>query len=156
MGTPVKALVITTEGEMRTHYLNDTYHGITEVVGGYIDCVRHDLFVGYVHDEGLLIPLPLNYMASALFGRPLAGDCVVVGSMNEQGEYDGESYDAPEPLFSDEFRELLTGVASDPMFREAVGVVLEQVLNTPPTVLALSDDQFTAWLNGDDVYGDVE
>ena len=39
----------------------------------------------YVHDEGLLIDLPTNNMASLLFRRVLAGDVVLVGIADDEG-----------------------------------------------------------------------
>lgn len=65
---------------------------IHEQVGGWFDCVRNDSLVGYVHDEGLLIGLPLNPIATALFGRIIVGNCVVYSFRNEKGEYDGDNH----------------------------------------------------------------
>lgn len=68
---------------------------LQEAVGGYIDCVRSDEFIGYVNDEGLLIGLPLNTLASVLFSRYLVGNVVIVGAYNDKGEYDGDDHDIP-------------------------------------------------------------
>ena len=62
---------------------------IREVVGGWFDCVRGDKFHGYVNDTGLIDGLPLNPVASVMFGQILAGDCIVFGSFSASGEYDG-------------------------------------------------------------------
>lgn len=76
---------------------------INGVVDGWFDAV-HPTFehtsgplniVGYVHDEGLLLGLKPNIIASALFGRVLVGRCVVVGTLNPMGNYDGDSHDVP-------------------------------------------------------------
>ena len=69
-------------------------------VGGYIDAVRQpindDIFVvGYVHDEGLILDLEMNWIASALFGREIRGSVVLVNGNNEVGEYDGDNHDLP-------------------------------------------------------------
>lgn len=68
-------------------------HGL---VDGHFDVVRpasrDQHFVGYVHDEGLLIGLEPNALASAIFGRFLCGPCVIVGTLNENGVEDGDSY----------------------------------------------------------------
>ena len=81
-------------------YEHNEVHGassvIHDIVGNWFDCVRSHDIVGYVDDEGLLRGLPLNPVATAIFGRILAGTCVVVGSLNPQGESDGEDYDVPE------------------------------------------------------------
>jgi hypothetical protein len=79
-------------------------------VGGIIDAVttvvdpaeygyEGDTFsmVGYVHDEGLLLGMPLNERACVLFERHLVGDVVVVSGTNPtSGAYDGENYDVPD------------------------------------------------------------
>lgn len=68
---------------------------IQEAVGGYIDCVRGEDIVGYVNDEGLLIGLPFNPLASILFGQRLVGNVLVVGAFSEDGEYDGSDHNLP-------------------------------------------------------------
>jgi len=53
--------------------------------------------VGYVHDEGLLLGMPLNERACVLFERKLVGDVVVVSGTNPtSGAYDGENHDVPQ------------------------------------------------------------
>lgn len=144
-----QALVITTDGEMYSQDIpaENGHRILNEICGGWIDAVRADEFVGYVHDEGLLIGLAPNLVASALFGRPLVGNCVIMGVLNERGEYDGENYDAPAPLFSDEFREMAGIIAADDEF----GTVLRSLIadiDLTPTVTPMNDEQFEAWLNG--------
>lgn len=68
---------------------------INAIVGGHFDYVRPvrgNDFVGYVHDEGLLLGLEPNALASAVFGQFLCGPCVVVGTLNEYGVVDGADY----------------------------------------------------------------
>jgi hypothetical protein len=77
-GTPYTVMVEQPEGDF-----------INKTVGGWFDCVRSEKFHGYVNDEGLLIGLEMNPVASVMFGQMLAGDCVVFGSLNAKGEYDG-------------------------------------------------------------------
>jgi len=99
------------------HILVDGHKDIQNLVGGHFDCVSTDVgredvsFVGYVHDEGLLIGLEYNYLASALFGRDLVGDCVLVWGLSPNGEYDGESYDIPTEMVDSITCELLEGVS---------------------------------------------
>ena len=80
---------------------------IHSVVDGYFDCVRpNDMargFVGYVHDEGLLLGLEPNAMASAVFGKFLVGNCVIVGAISDTGEYDGDNHN----LSSDDLNYLM-------------------------------------------------
>ena len=82
---------------------------ISEYVGGHFDAVTEnykaseflletdDEFtaVGYCHDEGLIIGLPLNKLATMVFRRELRGDVVVVSGTSPTGEYDGDNYDVP-------------------------------------------------------------
>ena len=84
------------------------YLHIQQLVGGHFDCVRYDMdadrfpdapsaftAIGYVHDEGLLIGLEPNIMASLMFDRHLVGDVVVVSGTSPKGEYDGDNHDVP-------------------------------------------------------------
>lgn len=85
----------------------DTLTEIQEAVGGTIDAVRRGcldtsgknknfILVGYVHDEGRILDLPLNPVATVLFEQNLYGDVLLVSGTNpETGEYDGENYDVP-------------------------------------------------------------
>lgn len=70
---------------------------LSEAIGGYFDVAYSDDgdYHGYVHDEGLLIGLPINPVATALFGRIMAGPCVVLGRFNDEGESDGHEYSVP-------------------------------------------------------------
>lgn len=79
-------------------------------VGGIIDAVTTTVnpdeygfpgnnfsLVGYVHDEGLLLGMPLNERACVLFERELVGDVVIVSGTNPtNGDYDGDNHDIPE------------------------------------------------------------
>ena len=77
-GTPYTTMVAHPEGDF-----------INKTVGGWFDCVRSEHFHGYVNDTGLIDGLDLNPVASVMFGQMLAGDCIVFGSFNAQGESDG-------------------------------------------------------------------
>lgn len=86
---------------------NDLLTEIQSAVGGTIDAVRRGasdetgetppfIIVGYVHDEGIILKLPLNPVATVLFEQNIFGDCLVVSGTNpETGDYDGENYDLP-------------------------------------------------------------
>lgn len=94
-----KALIIKTDGTSEIVNIAGTSHleALQSIVGGWIDCVRSENHpvVGYVNDEGLLLGLPINPVATAFFGRILVGDAVVFGAYDEEGEYDGENHDFP-------------------------------------------------------------
>ena len=91
------------------------HNDINARIGGHFDCVRQDInprdllddddddldgatpftLIGYVHDEGRIINLPLNKCATMMFGQALYGDVVVVSGTSPSGEDDGESYSIP-------------------------------------------------------------
>lgn len=90
-------------------FVFSTENSLAEIqakVGGYIDSVKTQaineaddtemVLVGYVHDEGRILDMPLNPLASIVFNRELVGDVVLVNGTNpENGDYDGENYDLP-------------------------------------------------------------
>ena len=92
----------------------DGLESIQKLVGGVIDAVRIDTqqvnqatgeeeprftIVGYVHDEGIMLNLEINWIASALFQQRIVGDVVLVSGNSPTGEYDGENHDIPDTLF---------------------------------------------------------
>lgn len=82
----------------------DGLESLRTYVGGTIDAVRQELpdgtvLVGYVHDEGFLLDLPVNWFASALFLRELRGPVVLVSGTSPSGAYDGENYDVPNHIY---------------------------------------------------------
>lgn len=109
------AVLIKTNGDVETVILPelDAHVTINNLVGGWFDCVTADDFVMYVHDEGLLIGLEMNSMASFLTGRPIAGDALIVGTLDENGNYDGENYDAPSGFFSKQFADDAKDLVND-------------------------------------------
>ena len=79
----------------------DKLETIQDYVGGVIDAVRQQVSkdicaVGYVHDEGLLLDLEMNWIASALFMREIRGPVVLVNGFNKAHEYDGDNHDLPD------------------------------------------------------------
>ena len=79
----------------------DGLESIQSYVGGTIDAVRAEVAdticaVGYVHDEGLILDLEMNWLASALFSREIRGNVVLVNGYNEDNEYDGDNHEFPE------------------------------------------------------------
>jgi len=102
-----KATFIPANGEVKVVELSNDYEvssrQINDLVGGWFDCVRVDQLgiVVYVHDEGLLLNMEPNVVASTLSNQLIVGDVLVCGSLNSEGFYDGETYDVPE-MFQDE------------------------------------------------------
>ena len=125
------ALLLKTTGEVIPLELNNENDHILirESVGGWFDCVRNHerRIVGYVHDEGLLIGLPANPVSSFLFDQVLAGDCVIVGSFSEAGEYDGESHELPSHFYSGRFSEMARTMGADEALNEKLNTLLAGV-----------------------------
>lgn len=102
------------------------YKHLQELVGGLIDCVSTNInpadfdlegerftACGYVNDEGILIGLEVNAMASIVFGRELFGPVVIVSGTNPTtGDYDGENYDVPSWFLDIVFDGSLHGLAN--------------------------------------------
>ena len=99
---------------------------IHSVVDGYFDVVRpNDTargFVGYVHDEGLLLGLEPNAIASAVFGKFLVGNCVIVGAINDAGEYDGDNHN----LSSDDLNYLMWLADAQQLWRDNYNRIHEE------------------------------
>ena len=89
------------------------------MVGGTIDAITTTLgsddndcvIVGYINDDGIALDLDFNYIASALFGRQILGDCVIVWGLNENGVYDGHNHDLPTAIANFVMNELMHVVA---------------------------------------------
>lgn len=104
---------------------------IRTLVGNVFDCVTRTIdpedmgaegtaftVCGYIDDEGLINELPVNVMASIVFGRELYGPVVVVSGTNPtSGEYDGENYDVPnwfqEAVFDGSLHRLATAMRDE-------------------------------------------
>ncbi len=144
------AVIIRSSGEVSTQDIpsEDGHTLIHEIVGGWFDCVRGEDIVGYVHDEGLLIGLPLNAVASMLFQRPLVGDCVVIGSLNERGEYDGENHDIPTVYLSERFADFAKEIAENETVQELLATTIAE-MDFAPTVIEMTDEQMNTWLGGE-------
>jgi hypothetical protein len=144
------AIIIKSTGEVFTQDIpSENGHTlIHEIVGGWFDCVRGEEIVGYVHDEGLLIGLPVNAVASMLFQRPLVGDCVVIGSLNERGEYDGENHDVPATYTSGRFFDFAKEIAEMEVIKEMLTKEIAE-MDFRPTITEMTDEQMNTWLGGE-------
>jgi len=136
-----KAVILRTLGTVEQIDLPDEdggYAVIRDAVGGYIDAVRADDFIGYVHDEGLLIGLAPNVMATFLFARPIVGDVVIVGCLNERGEYDGENYDVPTEIVEMATEKALA-MNTHEEFRQRVVAGRDRIMGDPIKVYAQNE-----------------
>lgn len=70
-------------------------HELQRLVGGWIEYVPTDALTVYCNEEGKIIPLPPNYRATNAFGSELqpgdilAGDVVVLGELDDEGDTTG-------------------------------------------------------------------
>ena len=93
----MKALIIPTTFVPYVTNVNGGYKELQSLVGGLIEGVESpsnpndnrlqfsESFSGYVNEEGLILGLPFNTLASILFGAYLCGDCVVTGGVDDEG-----------------------------------------------------------------------
>jgi hypothetical protein len=116
--------------------VND-YKNIQDIVGGCFDCVRYDgegfngepvVLCGYVHDEGLLLGMETNYLASMLFGRMIVGPCVVTYALSPSGTYDGDDYEMPAELIGFLTNDLLVATATTYNQAALMAVASEQMV----------------------------
>lgn len=84
-------ILITTEGVIE--YRN--FNGLSDyqtAVGGLITAVHamSGACEGYANDEGLYLGMPVNPVASILFGQYLVGNVVIIGAPDDNG-YDTDA-----------------------------------------------------------------
>lgn len=143
------ALLIKTDGQHRAVELPDerSYEILRDLIGGTLDSVsnKDGSVIGYLHDEGLLIGLPINAVASLMFSRPLVGDVVLVGALDENGNYDGENHELPEGYFSERYLAFLSQVSHDSEVLTAVGNAIAE-MDFSHSVYALTDEQMGKYL----------
>lgn len=134
---PTTAVSVRTNGEVSEFLLEPetSYESITAVIGRPIDAVTITAPLGqekhheqgvvvYCHDEGLLIGLKPNVVASMLCQRPIVGDVVLVGLYDENGYADGENHDVPRVYTSKEFATMAQFANND---EGAVRAILEMI-----------------------------
>jgi hypothetical protein len=63
-----------------------------EAVGGYIECVSFDGFEMWLNEEGKLIGLPINEVATAIWESHYGATDVIMGNVLFTGEADDEGY----------------------------------------------------------------
>ena len=101
----------------------------------------------YVHDEGLLIGLEPNVTATVLYGNPIAGDVLLVGTLNDKGESDGYDYDLPDLFFSADFFARAVVVNNEETNRTMLSEYIAK-MDFTPKVVSLNEDEFNAWIGG--------
>lgn len=135
-----QALHIKTDGTFTEFTLSGDYRQINDLVGGWFDAVRGEDFVVYVHDEGLLIEgFEPNVFATMLTGRVIFGDVVIVGCLNENGEYDGENYDVPQIVADLAHNECLR-VNTSESYRQRVIQGRDEIMRDPIQVYGQNEN----------------
>lgn len=144
-----KSLLISPDGQHRQIDLpsEGSYEILRDTIGGLLDTVSTDngSVIGYLHDEGLLIGLPVNTVASLLFSRPLVGNVVLVGGISPDGEYDGENHDLPESFFREDYLTYLSQVSTDEELIAEIQAHISE-MDFAPQVYALTDEQMNRYL----------
>ena len=142
----------------------DRVSEIQAKVGGVFDAVRRGAvdtsgenkafqIVGYVHDEGRILKLPLNPMATMLFEQNIFGDVVLVSATNpETGEADGEDYDIPSAftqyLIQAMYDEMRESLAFSKFISAAIAkAVVDKAIPKDDAM------EFIAWLSQQDAEG---
>ena len=73
--------LITHRGSFVTLPSSTSFENIQKLVGGYVAYVRHPKQISgqmAVNEDGIMLRLPSNIIASVIAGEPLLGDVVVV------------------------------------------------------------------------------
>ena len=121
---------------------------IQDRVGGMIDAVRKQVSkdivaVGYVHDEGLILDMEMNWIASALFMQEIRGPVVVVnGLSNDLREYDGDNHDLPDEFITYMQTKFIDKVAETYNESKMVQAMLEYAFNKD----MMTEDEVTTLL----------
>ena len=72
------AKLIKANGEVTNNFECIGLEPKQKAVGGYIEAVYTNKYVIYCNEDGLYMNLPMNIEVSALCGRVIVGDCVVM------------------------------------------------------------------------------
>lgn len=117
----MRALLFKTTHEVEYIEVDGTLKSLQDAVGGMIEFLPlTDNAHAYIDEEGKLKGKEINLMATMLCQRlkiglmpndMIVGNMIVLGSLNENGEEDGESHDAPSSLL--------------PSFSKVIGQIIE-------------------------------
>ena len=82
------AILITTDGEVVDNYDASDLNKLQSAVGGYVEIIKTGLDMTFVvNEEGMLLGLKPNYLASSLAGMLMLGNVLLV-KPNELAEED--------------------------------------------------------------------
>jgi hypothetical protein len=109
------------------------YKHIQSLIGGCFDVVTTRVagneIVGYVHDEGLILDMEMNWIASALFMQEIRGPVVVVNGLSNEYEYDGDNHDLPDEFITYMQTKFIDKVAETYNESKMVQAMLEYAFN---------------------------
>ena len=91
----IKAVIVDPDGTTRDTEIESSLGAFQAVVGGYIEGVIGRVATIYVNEEGLLIGLPPNPLATLFAQRFLGAGVVLVGTALIVGPPDGAGNDTP-------------------------------------------------------------
>jgi len=80
------AKLIKANGEVTNNFECIGLEPKQKAVGGYIEAVYTNKYVIYCNEDGLYMNLPMNIEVSALCGRVIVGDCIVMTHEESQAE----------------------------------------------------------------------
>lgn len=88
----MRGILITTDGKVSIEEYdeNPLYESISEAIGGYFETValRRRPYLLLVNEEGRLLGLPVNTIASMLYGEQIVGNAIVAKVGKRDGERD--------------------------------------------------------------------
>lgn len=85
---PVRGLKISHDGII-TIVPIESLDDMQAVVGGYIETVELHQAVMCVNEEGLIMKLPVNRLASSMAGHLIVGNVLILGPVDEYDEFTG-------------------------------------------------------------------
>lgn len=89
----IRAVIVDPDGTVRNTEIENSLGGFQAVVGGYIEGVFGNVATVYVNEEGLLMGLPPNPLATLFAQRILGAGVVLHGTALILGPGDGEGND---------------------------------------------------------------
>lgn len=146
-----KTLLLKTDGTHRRVDLpkRETYKAVSDLVanGDAFDVVHdpHKRIRGYIHDRGLILGLPVNPVASLLFGINLVGDVLLTNPYNARGTSDGYDYDLEDKWFDGKTLLTFKQISAD---RHIIEALEEDIKNMDMShhMYSLSEEQMKEYL----------
>lgn len=89
----IRVVIVDPDGTVRDTEIENALGSFQAVVGGYIEGVFGNVAVVYVNEEGLLLRLPPNPLATLFANRILGAGVVLHGTALIVGPGDGEGKD---------------------------------------------------------------